>query len=186
MDSFDNIKKQALAKKDKSKKQSVDKRIIKLLSIINSKKDYFTTSSCAGRISIIKFGKNKPETRWIFVTHEKTSSRKISEYLKVLPDGKVYFKQEAFILHIICRTLEHAHRLLVSADGVRRKGIRSIKNKIVVELVGSSHFETIISKHGKLLIDRNYLKHLVAEANSRLAQNWKKIKALEKRLAEAL
>jgi tRNA(Phe) wybutosine-synthesizing methylase Tyw3 len=47
---FDFDKKQILAKKDKSSIQGVDSGIRKLVDIINSHNDYYTTSSCAGRI----------------------------------------------------------------------------------------------------------------------------------------
>ena len=48
-----------LSKKDKSRKGHIDKDIAKILSKINSKKDYYTTSSCSGRIVLLEKLSNK-------------------------------------------------------------------------------------------------------------------------------
>ena len=47
---FDSTKKDILNKKDKSNIGFIDGKISKLCNLINSKEDYFTTSSCSGRI----------------------------------------------------------------------------------------------------------------------------------------
>ena len=53
MDFFEKEKQDFLSKKDKSKKGSIDDGIIGLINLINSKSDYYTTSSCAGRIVLL-------------------------------------------------------------------------------------------------------------------------------------
>ena len=45
---FDNEKKQCLEKIDNSKKQSIDSGIKKIVDLLNSKENYYTTSSCSG------------------------------------------------------------------------------------------------------------------------------------------
>ena len=50
---FSQRKKSLLEKKDKSSKNSWDKKIIKLCNKINKLEDYYTTSSCSGRIVLI-------------------------------------------------------------------------------------------------------------------------------------
>ena len=49
---FDNEKKTYLPKADKSKKGDLDTKIIPLLNKFNSLPDYYTTSSCSGRVYI--------------------------------------------------------------------------------------------------------------------------------------
>jgi len=51
---FQKHKKDFLNKKDKSKKGSIDGEIKKLVDKINSLENYYTTSSCSGRILIAK------------------------------------------------------------------------------------------------------------------------------------
>ena len=48
--SFINEKKVFLSKLDKSNKSSIDKNILNLINLINQKDDYYTTSSCSGRV----------------------------------------------------------------------------------------------------------------------------------------
>ncbi|MCK5108013.1 MAG: hypothetical protein KAQ83_04765, partial [Nanoarchaeota archaeon] len=53
MDAFLNRKKVVLSKMDKSSKGSIDEKIKKICDIINEKEEYFTTSSCSGRLLTI-------------------------------------------------------------------------------------------------------------------------------------
>ena len=70
MGSFENEKKQCLEKKDKSKKSSIDSPILNLVDKINSSKDYYTTSSCSGRIVLLeKKSDKKQESRWLLIIH---------------------------------------------------------------------------------------------------------------------
>lgn len=50
---FSRWKKQCLKKLDLSKKGSVDEDISHVVSLINSRERFFTTSSCSGRIILI-------------------------------------------------------------------------------------------------------------------------------------
>src|SRR3989338_9025696 len=63
-----------LKKLDKSSQGFIDPDILTLLDIINKK--YTTTSSCSGRITIIK-GVKKGEVEWLYKTHTKASAVKI-------------------------------------------------------------------------------------------------------------
>lgn len=50
---FSQWKRQCLTKLDQSKKGSVDGDIKHVVSLLNSCEEYFTTSSCSGRIIVI-------------------------------------------------------------------------------------------------------------------------------------
>ena len=50
---FDNQKTKSLSGIDKSRKSGVDKAIINLIDFINESEDFFTTSSCSGRLAVI-------------------------------------------------------------------------------------------------------------------------------------
>lgn len=52
-DSFLQYKKQCMSKIDLSKKGSVDEDISDVVAFINDSDNYFTTSSCSGRITLI-------------------------------------------------------------------------------------------------------------------------------------
>lgn len=51
--SFAQWKKQSLNKADLSKKGAVDEAIEHVVSLLNSREEYFTTSSCSGRVILI-------------------------------------------------------------------------------------------------------------------------------------
>ena len=52
MSSFDREKERALTGVDLSRKGSIDARIHLLVTLLNGSNDFFTTSSCSGRIII--------------------------------------------------------------------------------------------------------------------------------------
>ena len=58
---FQKRKQDVLSKLDKSSKQSWDEKILKLCEKINSLENYYTTSSCAGRV-VIMIDKLKKES----------------------------------------------------------------------------------------------------------------------------
>lgn len=69
---FDKQKKDTLSKQHKSIKKTVDPRIRKLVGLINGKENYYTTSSCSGRVVLLeKSMHDKQEAKWLYVTHEK-------------------------------------------------------------------------------------------------------------------
>ena len=162
MDKFQNEKNQFLAKKDRSRKGSIDLKIRRLVNKINSFDQFYTTSSCAGRILLFSEGKKKHDVKWIFCSHDKI--KKIEA--KILKET-VYFKQEGFIIHVACDSIESATALLSIANkaGIRRAGIKALTNKIIVEISSSNQFETIFSRNNKIIITNEYQKELIAEAN---------------------
>lgn len=83
---FDNFAKEKsdfLRKKDKSRKGSIDRDIVDLINLINSKKDFYTTSSCAGRIVLLEMkSRKKNDCEWIFSKHDKVNLKEIINALK--------------------------------------------------------------------------------------------------------
>ncbi len=178
---FDNFLKEKsdfLSKTDKSKKGSIDGDIKKLISKINSSKDFYTTSSCAGRIVLLEMRSSKKyECHWILAEHRKVKFNEIFDALKNhKSNNEVWLKQQPLILHVACRDLESAKRLLDSSRQVfRRAGIIGItERKIMIEIIGSENLETLIKK-GKIIPDEKYLKELVNAANWNFNENKKKI-----------
>jgi len=186
---FDKRKKDCLTKIDKSNKKSIDKDIKPLIELINSLDNYYTTSSCSGRILLIeKKTDKKQDARFAFAEHKKADFKAIKKSLKKLPKNDVWLKQESIIIHICCRTLESAKKLLkiVRDIGIKRAGIINIHKRIIIEIIGTEAMEAIIARKGKMLVDDTYLKILVKEANKKLERNKKKIKSLKAKLSGEL
>ena len=185
---FDKEKKEFLAKKDKSRKGSIDDKIEKLVDKINSLDDFYTTSSCSGRILLLTIPKSnkKNEVKYLFCSHKKIHYNEFKKLIKLkLPENIVWFMVQPAIVHVISKSPDNATKLLNLARdiGFRRSGIISIgKNKVVMELISTEKIDAIISKNGKLLIDENYFKVLVEEGNKKLEKTWKKIDRLYDRV----
>jgi len=183
---FQNDKKVFLAKEDKSKKGHIDRNIGKLVELINKNPSYYTTSSCSGRIVLLKLGKlnRKYKAEWLFASHEKVNFSQLKKALSRtrLPKEAVWFLQEGAILHVRCKTLEDTVAFLnrAKAAGFKHSGISSFGKKIIVEVIDTERIEAPVSRDGKPLAEDPYLKFLAQESNDKLGKTIKKIKRLEK------
>ncbi len=186
---FQKQKKDCLSRKDKSNRGGIDNDIKPLVELLNSSSDYYTTSSCSGRILLIeKKSENKKDIRFAFAEHRKAELKAIKKSLEKLPAGDVFFKQESIIMHVCCRDLECAKRLLkiVRELGIKRAGIINVDKRIIIEIIGTEAMETIIARNGKMLVGDDYIMILVEEANKKLERNKKKIKELYKEIKNKL
>lgn len=180
---FQESKKKQLSKIDKSNKKSWDEKIIGLCEKINKKSEYYTTSSCGGRIVLLKSEEGKKPDMFLFRTHNKISFNELKKILgNINYNGLVLFKQESCILHVACESLEDAWKLLRKARevGWKRSGVMSIGGRIMCELHSTESLSLPIMDDGKILVDDDYLKLLVDEVNMRLEKCWEKIERLER------
>ena len=171
-----------LKKQDKSLKQSWDKKIIPLCEKINSKKEFYTTSSCSGRILILKESDKKTDKLFIFRTHELTNFNEIKKALKKIKyKGLIYYRLDPCIIHIAANTLENSQKIhdLGKKAGWKRCGIIATNKRFVVELNASYKIELPIMFQGKILVDNEYLKFLVKESDRKLKKCWDVIRKLE-------
>jgi len=189
---FEKEKKDFLTKKDKSRKGSIDTKIKKLVNKINSLEDFYTTSSCSGRILLLAIPKSnkKNEVQYLFTKHKKIQFKEIKNIInqKKLPKNDIGCRVEPVILHVACEDINNTKKILNLARdiGFRRSGIISIGRKTILELVSTEKIETIVSKNGKLLINEDYFKVLIKEGNNKLEKTWKKIDRLYKALGNII
>ncbi|RLF77947.1 hypothetical protein DRN32_07240, partial [Thermococci archaeon] len=112
---FDLQKKKALESLNEAlEKGLVDSDIISLLNKINSLENYFTTSSCSGRISVMQlpdFG-DKLNAIWLGKWHSEVKIEEVLDAINKHDEGMLWFMLNSPILHIAARTLEDAVELL--------------------------------------------------------------------------
>ena len=173
---FDAKKKAALSKGDHSKKGTVDEEIRDLLDAINKKPYLYTTSSCAGRIVMIKTPKSgkKKDAEWLSVSHKLIDDKvyaRMMRSLEKIPDEKVWLKMEPFILHVCTKDLETAEMLMdiLRTVGLKHSGILSTRKRIIIEIVGNERMDVPIADRGDMLISDGYFRILIDEANKKLA-----------------
>lgn len=168
---FENEKKTFLEKIDKSKKGSIDEKVKDILDRINSLKDYYTTSSCSGRVTLWRGSGKKNEREWLKVSHDLIDE----DFFKTDETGEVWLRFEGFIIHICCRDLDKAEGLLKEARKIyRRSNVLSFRRKIIVEIIDNTILEMPFFKDGKKIFcgDEILLKELI---NSKFTKNWKKM-----------
>lgn len=173
---FNKEKDKILSREDMSKKGSVDKEIKDIVDLINKDKDMCTTSSCAGRITLLERKTSKKlDAKWLFSSHNPVKFGDVKSALK--SESDVWLMQESCIIHVFCRTIETTERFLLACRraGFKRSGIISTTNKIMIESMGNEKVEAIVIKDGKVLINDCYLKILVDESNSRMKKNREKM-----------
>ncbi|GIU69547.1 MAG: hypothetical protein KatS3mg002_0783 [Candidatus Woesearchaeota archaeon] len=197
MDNFDKEKRTCLNKlykPDKSRKGTVDEPIIPLIEYINSLDNYYTTSSCSGRIYLLTEANKKPDVKWIYVSHdvvdEETLIKSLYDSLNKLKEIKdrIWFRQENMILHVACRTIDHANILLNIARnaGFRRSGIIANSKIIIVEICSTEKIDVPLTDNGKILVNEDYIRVLVKIANEKFIRGKKKLENFEKEVREKL
>lgn len=169
----------ALYKPDKSKKGYVDEKISSLLDKINSLNEYITTSSCSGRILLISKpdSNKKTSAEWIYVSHNQVSAQEIYSSLEESvkkTNNAIWFKVESPILHIMCKDIIAAEKIVTLArnSGFKYSGIFVIKEeRVMVHIFGTNTIETICAKNNELVVDETYIETLVDEANNKMKKN---------------
>ncbi|MGV8141436.1 MAG: tRNA wybutosine-synthesizing 3 family protein [Candidatus Woesearchaeota archaeon] len=180
-----------LYKPDKSRKGDVDKPIIPMIDYINSLKDYYTTSSCSGRIYLLTESSKKPDVKWLFVSHDIVSFEDIMQALnentlKAYSQDRIWLRQENLILHVACRNLEAAEILLkIARDiGLRRSGIIADSKIVIVEICSTEKMDVPLAEDGKILVTESYIRLVTDIANQKFLKGREKLEKLEKEIRE--
>ncbi len=165
-------------------KQKVDPQAISFCKFMESTDNYFTSSSCSGRIVLLEVNKQetKKEAAFHAKWHRTVKFQEIWKELNKKSKDELWFKMEPFILHVGTNNEENARKFLevVKDCGIKRGGIQVLKEgKIIFEINGTQHISCPVKKGKKILIDKNYAKILVAKANKKLEKNYEILKKFE-------
>ncbi|XP_058394286.1 tRNA wybutosine-synthesizing protein 3 homolog [Diceros bicornis minor] len=190
---FRRWKAQCLSKADLSRKGSVDEDVVELVQLLNGREEFFTTSSCAGRVILLDGGINGFEVQkqnccWLLVTHKPCVKDDVIVALKKA-NGDATLKFEPFVLHVQCRQLQDAQILhSVAIDsGFRNSGITVGKRGKTMLAVRSTHgLEVPLSHKGKLMVTEEYIDFLLKIANQKMEENKKRIERFYNCLQHAL
>ena len=167
--------------------KKVDEDIISLLEKINSLENYFTTSSCSGRISVMEmphFG-DKLNSVWLGKWHREVAFEEVMDAIKRHREGQLWFLVRSPILHVGARTLEDAVELLnLAIDlGFKYSNIKSISHrKLLVEIRSTERMDVPLGEEGELWVNQDYIKRITTIANDQLRRFKGKLKRLEKEI----
>ncbi|CAL1528257.1 unnamed protein product [Lymnaea stagnalis] len=187
MATFSNQKLQRLVHVDLSKKGSVDDALIDIVDLINSLPQYFTTSSCSGRIILFENHSDevqKKGCKWLYVSHDPVQLENISEALKDA-ENVTTLKFEPMVMHIQCQTLESAQKMHQAAvsSGFRNSGITiGTKGKIMMAVRSTHSLEAPLASEGQVLVSSEYIQFLIKNANTKMEENFRRITRFHKLL----
>lgn len=187
---FSVEKNNCLTKLDKSNKGSVDEAIIDLIELINHLDDYFTTSSCSGRICIVCKNNliQKEGTLFVHMTHEPiVNVDTIWSLIVEQNESDLMLKFEACLIHICCRDLSTAQAMFNIAlnSGFKNSGISvGKKNRPIVAIRSTLSLEVPFKSDNKLMISREYFDFLIDCANQKMHLNQLRIDRLRENLVK--
>lgn len=184
-------KSRALSKLEEAKKQNLfDSGMEEIVSLINSFDEYYTTSSCAGRIvaSESTDDNEKKSHRWLGKWHRKVSKEEVLGALKKRRDGVLWLSVEPMILHVACRDIDSASNLLKGARecGLKRGGIYQLKPRIIAEIAGVDGFCAPLGAGGEIFADERRIEFLVGLANKKISCNSLKRKRFMEKISVPL
>ena len=191
MGAFDVEKKKSLPSLKKALQQGeVDEKIISTLESINAHADYFTTSSCGGRISLSVaplLGKKK-DHEFVKKWHGKITLKELIEAIPESWSGLLWLKTESFILHVGCRDMGAANNLqkLAIKLGLKRSGVFRINPFPMVEIIATDYISVPLGEDGRLFVDDAYLSFLLEIMNARIEENDKKLMNFTRAFVEEL
>ncbi len=191
MDAWEVEKQRSLARlREDATRGKVDSDIMGLLELINSLEDYYTTSSCSGRIQIaeVRYPWEKWDYRVLGKWHRPIT---LEEAHECISKGKqnVWYMVQPPIVHVAARTLEAARRLLVIArqSGFKHSGIQGIRShRIIVEVLCMDKMEVPLIYEGRWLFRREELRTLVSIGNELLLKGKRRLRNLEDNLRRSL
>ena len=188
---FEGQKKRAL---ERLRRRGVDEEVDELLRKINEFDDFFTTSSCSGRIVLILLPEigAKREARFIGKWHRPIEK---ADVLAAIGDvgssveGDLWLLAQSPILHVTCRSVEKAKALLRIAieSGFKYSGIKAIakdEGKVMVEILSTERMDVPLASNGRGFYSEEYLDFIIAKANFMLTRGKEKLKQLGYRLQE--
>jgi tRNA wybutosine-synthesizing protein 3 len=168
----------------------VDEDILELLNLINSFENYYSLSSCSGRIQIIE-GENlskRDELKSIAKWHREVKLEEVKEILeKKLSSENLWISVQPPILHIACKTLEDAFNLIKIARecGFKHSGILSFEiDRYVVELNSSVRLDIPLIHEGKIVFNFDKIDDLIFILNKNLKRAKESLNLLKEKLSK--
>ena len=165
---FEAQKKRAL---ERLRRGGADEEVEELLQQINSLDEFFTTSSCSGRIALICLPEIGAKREAMFIGKWHRSVRK-EEVLAAMSDtpssenGDIWLIAQSPIVHVACRSLEKATALLRIAleSGFKYSGIKAISKdngKVMVEIMSTERMDVPVTTDGRMMCSEAHLDFII-------------------------
>lgn len=168
---------------------AVDPDAIPLLALINSKRDYYTTSSCSGRVQLAATALPGEKHRMVVLAkwHRPIEAKELALTLSSAGErSDLWLSVQGPILHVACRDQVSALRLLSASRkaGLKHSGILWIGRRVMVELTASDRIETPLRLAGTDIVGERHFDLIVERVNAVLLRAKGRLKRLEDEVAK--
>lgn len=177
---FEEQKKKAL---ERLRIRGADEEVAEIIEVLNRLDDFYTTSSCSGRVALICIPEigAKREAEFIGKWHRAVTKEEVSEAIKTPKKGEIWLISQSPILHVSCRGLEKAKTLLRIAieSGFKYSGIKAISKdngKVMVEIMSTERMDVPLGKDNEIFCSDTYIAYIVQKANFMLTRGKAKLK----------
>ena len=184
-------KKSAISKLIKAKKENkVDSGIQSILDIINEYDEYYTSSSCFGRIVLLEIPSigDKKEAKFLGKWHRVIEVDELFNASKKALTGQLWFLSQSPIIHIVTKTNDYADKLLKTAIacGFKNSALKSLGKKIVIEVCSTERLDAPIGNNGVIFCNKDHIDLLVSISNEIMKKSTIKLQKLEHNLKKDL
>ncbi len=168
--------------------KKIDPLMIPISQFIAGTKEYFATSTCSGRITLMDLDEKEMKREGAFFRkwHRAVTLKEVWEGISDEKNtGNLWFKQDGLVMLLGTHSLENAKHVLdvVHNLGMKRIGINHFEpGKVHIEIFGTHHMSVPVKKGNQVLVDKTYVKEIVTLANKK----WKRNDATLKKLCAAL
>lgn len=167
----------------------LDARVVPLLEALNSLEEFYTTSSCSGRVTVVdaEWPWEREESHVVFKSHEKVEAKDVLRVVSVRPLRAYWLIARGPILHVVSRDVSSAMALLAVAreTGFKHSGVVGrTACGYLVEIMCSPQLIVPLVVEGNALMDRGSTATLINLANLVLEEGWSRLERLASRLKE--
>jgi len=189
--SFFEGKEKALKSLEKALGENkADEKILPILEIINDSREYYTTSSCAGRIVLLEIPSigDKQQARFLDRWHRTIEPCELLSPAKKSKKGMIWLIAQSPILHIAAKTNTAADKMvkIANASGFKNSGLKSVGKKPIVEVCSTERLDAPIGKNGTLFCNEEHLNFLVDIANEVIEKSTLKLNRFKQELKKYL
>jgi tRNA wybutosine-synthesizing protein 3 len=167
-------------------KNNVDPGIKKILNLINKSKNYYTSSSCYGRIILLEIQDigDKKGARFLGKWHRTIKVDELLSASKNAEIGQIWILSQSPIIHIVAKTNYLADKILKTAIscGFKNSGLKSLSKKIVIEVCSTERLDAPIGIDGVIFSNKDHLKLLVKISNEIMKKSTIKLHKFEEKL----
>jgi tRNA wybutosine-synthesizing protein 3 len=184
-------KEKAIESLDKAKNEGkADEKILPILNILNRSEEYYTSSSCSGRIVLLEIPEigDKKNAKFLGKWHRCIDYDEVIDALQKAKKGQIWLLAQSSIIHIVSANLNAADKLIkiANASGFKNSGIKSINSKIICEICSTERLDAPIGNNQFLYCNEEYLQLLVNIANEIIEKSTKKLLRFELKLKKCL